>query len=94
MIRSDAGLASIEALPPDQAAGAHRQIGSLQDQRRAFSAQLQRDWSEMGSGSFQHLASNGATACEKDVIEGQGHQGSCHGTIPLFDPHHVVFEVL
>ena len=48
----------------------------------------------MGSGPLEHLAADGATACEKDVIERQGHQRCCDGSIPQVHPNHLRLEVL
>jgi hypothetical protein len=48
----------------------------------------------MCRGSFEHLAPDGATAGEKDVIEWQGNKRLCDASIPLFDTNNLRLEVL
>ena len=93
MIRRDAGLACIEALAPDQPPCAHRQIRPLQHQGRTLTAEFQCHRGEMCRSPLEHLAANGATAGEKDVIERQGHQRRRDGSIPLVHPNHLRLEV-
>ena len=94
MVWSDAGLAGIDPLAPDQTTRSHREVGPLKNDGGALAPQFQGHRCEVGSGPLQHLSADAAATGEKDVVEGHGHQVGCDGTISLHHLHHLRLEVL
>ncbi len=69
IVRSYARLACVETFAEGQPAGGDFKIGSLIDDTRTFSAQLQRYRGHMYCGGLHDDASHMGTSCEKDIIE-------------------------
>ena len=87
VVRSDAGLARIEGLAPNQAAGGHRQVGIRQHHRRALAAQFEGHGGEVLGRGGHHQPAHPFAASEEDVIEPLLQQRGGGAAIPLDHLH-------
>ena len=74
VIRRNAGLASVQALAPDNPPGRQRKVGGFLHDTGAFSSQLQSYRRQVFRGGSQDDLAHPGAAGKKDMVKGHGKQ--------------------